>query len=378
MRLTSLLLCLLFLASCSGSKTAASGASGSSGEKDLIVVLDTSLSMTGDGGSNIMPQVKQSLSVFVDRLGKGDTFTFITFDEQTRVYPTVTIDNISKADVIKKYITMVEAKGMWTYTMDMLATVVAKAEEISAADPGRELMIVILTDALDDPPPAAKKKLLNIKDIAKGDPKDWYIYFVNLGEFKANARMKGLAADLNKGLGANAQVVDAKGDVAKAIETDMTKELDERDAAARSSLLKKFLLVVGILVLIAFLIWLILFIRKSQLKLYGYLAYRPADMLRAEVHVFALAQAGSSIVTIGRNSLDTVKLLDFTSRKAVIIKATRFPGGIKPVLDEDNGAEIHFVRDKKEAFLTDGDAFIAGGYQFTFSETDPTKTGESA
>ena len=40
-------------------------------KKDMILVLDTSLSMAGYGGKNVFPEVKKSLGKFIDQLGKA-------------------------------------------------------------------------------------------------------------------------------------------------------------------------------------------------------------------------------------------------------------------------------------------------------------------
>ena len=68
--------------------------------KDLILVIDTSLSMVGYGGKNIMPLVKQSLPKFIDQLESDDSFTLVTFDTEIKIYPTVYIKHKSNKEKI--------------------------------------------------------------------------------------------------------------------------------------------------------------------------------------------------------------------------------------------------------------------------------------
>ncbi|HQP47371.1 MAG TPA: VWA domain-containing protein, partial [Spirochaetota bacterium] len=95
------------------------------GGKDMILVLDTSLSMIGKGGGgkNIFPKVKDSLGKFISKLEEGDTLTVMTFDTGVTTYPTVKITGDNDKDIVKQYVSLVEAKGQWTHTMKMMKTV---------------------------------------------------------------------------------------------------------------------------------------------------------------------------------------------------------------------------------------------------------------
>ena len=72
LRRASFLICLLILLG-TGFQPLAAGE-----QKDLILVLDTSLSMAGlcPGCRNIFAVVKKSLDGFVEKLEDGDSFTF--------------------------------------------------------------------------------------------------------------------------------------------------------------------------------------------------------------------------------------------------------------------------------------------------------------
>ena len=164
--------------------------------KDLILILDTSLSMAGYGGRNILPQVKRSLPKFIDQLEDDDSITFMTFDTDVKVYPTVYVDDDNDKDILNKYISVIDAKGKWTYTSLMIAHALKKAQELEEKDEDRQRIIVVLTDALDDPPPWRQRDRLNIKRIAKSyKDKDWFVFLMNFGDIKKNEK---LATELKK------------------------------------------------------------------------------------------------------------------------------------------------------------------------------------
>ncbi|HPG52628.1 MAG TPA: VWA domain-containing protein, partial [Spirochaetota bacterium] len=127
--------------------------------KDIILVLDTSLSMVGQAGAqNILDKVKRSIGDYIGQVEEGDRVTFMTFDVDTRIYPTVLINDENDRDILKKYITMTEATGLWTYTYKMIVKVIETADSLEKEKDGRQTEIVIMTDAIDDPPPGDMKK----------------------------------------------------------------------------------------------------------------------------------------------------------------------------------------------------------------------------
>ncbi|MGL4369738.1 MAG: VWA domain-containing protein, partial [Spirochaetota bacterium] len=103
-------------------------------ENDFIIVLDTSSSMAGQGGKNIFDSVRASLNSYVDKIEEGDSLTFITFDSVVKLYPAVLIEDNNDRDIVKKYLSVVEAKGEWTYTLEMIRTVMKAARDLQAKD----------------------------------------------------------------------------------------------------------------------------------------------------------------------------------------------------------------------------------------------------
>jgi helix-turn-helix protein len=111
----------------------------------MILVLDTSIEHGGQrgGAKNIFPEVKSSLTKFISKLDVGDSLTVMTFDSNVKNVPTVKIRHAEDKEIINNYIAMVEAKGLWTYTMGMLKQVFEKAQGFQKASPDRQQVIVI-------------------------------------------------------------------------------------------------------------------------------------------------------------------------------------------------------------------------------------------
>jgi Mg-chelatase subunit ChlD len=129
------------------------------GQKDVIMVLDTSLSMVGQGssGNNIMKAVKKDIKDFIyNDIKDGDRLTFLTFDSKVEEYPTFKIDDENDRNIATKFLLRIEPKGLWTHTKLMIETVIKKAKELEKTGKDRQPVIIILTDALDDPPPGKK------------------------------------------------------------------------------------------------------------------------------------------------------------------------------------------------------------------------------
>ncbi|MEH2161014.1 MAG: vWA domain-containing protein [Nostoc sp.] len=153
---------------------------------DWILVVDTSASMRGVGGTkNIFEPVKNSITEFVNTARLGDTVTIYTFDKDV----TLNADDIkitSNPDrgKLKQIISSLQAEGVRTHT----GKAVQKALQHSAllnkrTDAlGRTVSIVFLTDGLEDvrgiPNPVSIPG--NTQFLREQQCKP-YIFFVSLG-----------------------------------------------------------------------------------------------------------------------------------------------------------------------------------------------------
>ncbi len=153
---------------------------------DWILVVDTSASMRGVGGTkNIFEPVKNSITEFVNTARLGDSVTIYSFDRDVTLNANdITINSNPDRGKLKQIISSLQAEGVRTHT----GKAVQKALEHSAllnkrADAlGRTVSIVFLTDGLEDvrgiPNPVSIPG--NTKFLREQQCKP-YIFFVSLG-----------------------------------------------------------------------------------------------------------------------------------------------------------------------------------------------------
>jgi von Willebrand factor type A domain len=153
---------------------------------DWILVVDTSASMRGAGGTkNIFEPVKKSITEFVNTARLGDTVTIYSFDTDVTLKANdITINSNPDRGQLKQIISSLQAEGVRTHT----GKAVQKALQHSAllnkrADAlGRTVSIVFLTDGLEDvrgitnPVPIPS----NTQFLREQQCKP-YIFFVSLG-----------------------------------------------------------------------------------------------------------------------------------------------------------------------------------------------------
>ncbi|MGV0103731.1 vWA domain-containing protein [Nostoc sp. DSM 114160] len=153
---------------------------------DWILVVDTSASMRGVGGTkNIFESVKNSITEFVNTARLGDTVTIYSFDRDVTLNANdITINSNPDRGKLKQIISSLQAEGVRTHT----GKAVQKALQHSAllnkrADAlGRTVSIVFLTDGLEDvrgiPNPVSIPG--NTQFLREQQCKP-YIFFVSLG-----------------------------------------------------------------------------------------------------------------------------------------------------------------------------------------------------
>lgn len=338
--------------------------------KDVILVLDTSLSMVGFQGKNIFDSVKGSVNSYLGTLQDGDRVTFVTFDEDVKVYPQVLIDDQNDRDIVKKYISITEAKGEWTHTLKMLKTVFALADQLTkesaqkATELKRNVVIVIMSDGLDDPPPTHGKEKFDLKKVAaQYSGNDWWIYLVNLDELQKSKEISAAQASLLKELGqvsGNTQMLDGS-DPDKAINEALAKDIEKKE---KEQFYKLLAVVSGILILC--LIILLIVIKIRSIKITGRMEYWCHELLKPEVITVSLTNLLKKEIVFGRTNTCTVKVRDYESRIPFSIKAVRKSGKILLKIDHEEGLELGFKNKEADGFLMDGDIFSASNISFRY------------
>jgi von Willebrand factor type A domain len=158
----------------------------STGGIDWILVVDTSASMRGVGGTkNIFDQVKNSTSEFVNTARLGDTITVYTFDKDVTLNATsIPITDNADRGKLKEIIKSLQAEGMRTHTGKAVQEALQYSAQLNQRPDtlGRTVSIVLLTDGVEDvrgiPNPVPIPS--NTEFLRQQQCKP-YIFFVSLG-----------------------------------------------------------------------------------------------------------------------------------------------------------------------------------------------------
>ena len=338
--------------------------------KDVILVLDTSLSMVGYQGKNILESVKGSVNAYIDSLQDGDRVTFVTFDEGVKAYPQVLIDDQNDRDIVKKYISTTEAHGKWTYTLEMLKTVFALADQLTKesaqnnAELKRNVVIVIMSDGLDDPPPGKYKEKFDLKKVAaQYSGNDWWIYLVNLDELQKSkeisAAQKNLLKELSNVSGNTSMLDGSNPD--QAINDELRKDIERKE---REQFYRLLTIVAGLLILILLITLIIIKIRS--IKITGHLEYWNHELLKPEVLTVSLTNLGKKEIILGRTAACTIKVRDYESRTPFSLKAVKKGGQVVIRIDHEEGLELGFKNKEADGYLLNGDIFSASNISFRY------------
>lgn len=348
-----------------------SGAVAASSNKDVILVLDTSLSMRGFGGGgarDIFETVKNSVNGYIDnQLQDGDEVTFITFDNDVKIFPWVMIDDQNDRDILKKYISMTEAHGAWTHMLVMLQKVFALAktrtDENTDAGKKREIVIVIMTDGIDDPPPG--KEGIDLKSVAEQyqGHDSWWIYVVNLARMeqtdKISSSLQQFASNLQT-VSSRTMILDGT-DPDKAINEDM-----RRDMERRGFIQQKLIPALAVLLALAVLIGLFIYLRLKKREIKGSLEYWNHELLKPEVYRADLTPLRAREIIVGRVLGCNVKLRDYESRVPFSLKAKSVKGEMVLVISHGEGLEVAFKNKENDGTVNSGDIFTASNFSFRY------------
>lgn len=350
------------------------GVSEASESKDLILILDTSLSMAGYGGKNILPQVKKSLPVYIDQLEEDDSISFMNFDTVVKQYPTVYIDDENDKDILKKYISMIDASGKWTYTSNMVKSALKKAQELEDRDKDRQRVIVVMTDAIDDPPPGKRKDKLDISKIAENyKGKDWFIFFINFGDNNKNKKLIALQKQLTKDVTEFTKLIEPDENLEtdeslkKIIEEDISKNIQKMSEVKREkssdSTFNSSLLV--LLIILIVLISLIYIRRYFELRVTGKLEFWDHTKLKPYITNFDLTKLHTRQISVGKNG--SLRISEIEINIPFLIKAIRDNGEIKMILKKGGDYDIVFSKSDHGAFLENEDIFKVANYSFKYT-----------
>lgn len=340
----------------------------SADNKDVILVLDTSMSMIGQaGGKDIFNNVKESVKTYIDNLKDGDTLTFATFDEFVKLYPTVKVLSKNDRDILKKFISVSEAKGLWTYTFEMMAEVFARADEIEKEKTGRQLVIVIMTDSIDDPPPAHINEKLFMNKLGQkyGDKNSWWIFLVGLNELKSNQQLVNARQKLAGQLSAvskNTYRIETQGDI-KAIEKKLKDDVDRLQWEKKRNTI---LLVAAILLILIILTVVIISSYLSKLKIKGKLEYWNNAVLSPYVTDFKMTRLNLRRISVGKSADSQLNIHEINISEPFVLSAVKSGKDILMSIQGGKGYEVQMINRQFDGFILDGDIFKVENFTFKY------------
>ncbi|MFZ4558087.1 MAG: vWA domain-containing protein, partial [Pseudanabaena sp.] len=90
--------------------------SNTKGNVDWILVVDTSASMVGEGGTkNIFGQVKETIAEFVNKSESGDSIAIFTFDNDATLRSSLNVTGQTEQQSAKQIIQQLQANGQHTH-----------------------------------------------------------------------------------------------------------------------------------------------------------------------------------------------------------------------------------------------------------------------
>jgi hypothetical protein len=335
--------------------------------KDIILVLDTSMSMVGQaGGKNIFENVKKSIIDYIDKnVQDGDRFVYVTFDTDAKIYPPVLVDDDNDRDILKKYISMSQATGLWTNTYKMIYRVFEEAEKLEKEKKGRKTEIVIMTDAIDDPAPGEAKKF-NLAEFAQkyGKKADVWVYILSFTNMENSEAAKKLGVSVGQ-VTEKVKIIETKEpQKGKELLVEEQKKSEPLSLSLSGKILIPLICAIAVILLVLGIIYLIK--NASTLKIFGRLEFWNNEIIAPVIQHFDLAKRPVKEAIIGKGFGHTINIRDINIKAPLAIKAVKRAGSVRMMILGGKDTNIEMVNREADNILQNGDVFKAGNYTFKY------------
>lgn len=336
--------------------------------RNLLVVLDTSGSMIGP--QKTMDKVRGSLPRLLETVQKGDSVTLVSFDEAVRTGETIRIDKEEDKKKVLDQAAALRPEGMYTDMVNMVAAVREKSAQLEKSG---DIVIVILTDGMDDPRPGSRRDRFNLEVLRSPEAppiKEYYIYYVNLGTLKDEK----LEAKL-KSISPQVKVVQGKPGGSAAEQTGIdTVSSDIRTATLLGSVkriwqtyTKEILIGAGALL---GLIALILFIRwfRNRYKAEGKLSYYEDGVSFPMKTDYTLNKLQTAEFTIGATLGSNVRVRGLGTQERLSFRAKGAKGRSYLVPSGRATSVMKVIAQKQKGLISTGDRFKIGNFIFEYDD----------
>lgn len=325
------------------------------GGVDLILIIDTSMSMRGvDGGADIYEEVQETCKELVRDVGYGNSVTIVSFDTDAHVYPRVVIADNTDRERVYGQIDQIPANGKYTYTAKALESALNEANRLQERSQDYRQVVVILTDGKNDPPPGANGDLdfADVTSPYKGKP--WYVYYVQLGDELDPDLRSALKRDFPN----NKTIHDAKGANLNELAREVSKEFEEpKEPSTWPYWVGGALL--GLVLSIV--IWRIIAAQMEK-RLFGSLDCWPSKGGGSKTRFEDLSESGRS-TTIGASGL----VLPDCTEDVARMGAEKVDDEVLVFVEPLGDSKIMFKnRQEEHLVLYSGDEFTAGSWSFRY------------
>lgn len=336
--------------------------------RNLLVVLDTSGSMVGP--QKTMDKVRGSLPRLLETVQKGDSVTLLSFDESVRTGETIRIQKEEDKKRVLDQAAALQPEGMYTDMVNMVAAVREKSAQL---EKNGDIVIVILTDGMDDPRPGSRKDRFNLEVLRSPEAppiKEYYIYYVNLGTLKDEK----LEAKL-RSISPQVKVVQGKPGGSAAEQTGIdTVSSDIRTATFLGSLkqvwqkyTREILIgagaLVGLLLLILFVRWF-----RNRYKAEGRLSYYEDGVSFPMKTDYTLNKLQTAEFTVGGALGSNVRVRGLGAQEPVHFRAKAMKGRSYLVPSGRAANQMKVILQKQKGIIGTGDRFKIGNFIFEYDD----------
>jgi len=325
--------------------------------REFIFVIDSSGSMAGK--KDTIGKFKRTMPKLLETVNTGDTVTLISFDEKTMTRKTVHIESEADLQQILDSVNRIKATGMYTDFVALIRDLKGKVEAENRDK--NNLIIVVLSDGLDDPRPGKRQGEFSLEAVRaekEGPVQEPYIYYVSLGKMKSKELEKGLSS-----LSSSVKTIEAT-------EADQTGLGRVSEEIAWKKIWDLFY-PVGFYVLAAILLIPTFFFLIGKLfrgpDLSGQLVYYP-DGLGQVRNYYNLKKLKSNRMTIGNSYGSNLKIKDLGIPGPLFFLSKRVKGSDLIIPLGKSSTLINFLEQKRQGTIQNGDKFKIGNYVFEYKD----------
>jgi hypothetical protein len=350
-------------------------------EIDYLLAVDTSASMQMRYSKekkkriSLLDALKNELKDFIGKVKEDDTIHLFKFDTDIKLVGRIEIEEEEDREKAIRLIHNLKADGAWTFTLSMLSRIQREAEILR--DDGRQTVILIFSDGLDDPPPKDKKlkfSLPGLKKESKDEYKEFkaknllyslvkkeeFIYYVTLNKLENDViknKIKQLSSEA-KTISADEDIGEGLADIARDIEK---KYLDKY--VYKNTLLHYIGGGLGGLLIVFFIFW---YLYRIIFRVRGRLIYFEKGFMADQKATVVLNKLKKTKIIVGQRIDSHLRIKELELKKPFLLKTGK--NIFSPCVKFENvpEEEFEFIPPKNVSYIKSGDKFRIANIEFEY------------